>query len=464
MSTNEVLLPDTIEYLARLNNTTPTQIVCRLNDKPKTIRFNRYLWSEHPEVDETAHQIIETVCAGLIPVKADRQKLHATAKIIVLNLYCAYRAGMNYWVSFSRNKNVVNVPVQYRKSGLNYKHLKLLTDGLCQRQMILLRMGFYDRSRYGNTPVSRSRQSKMKAEPVLVQTCLHRIKLEYLSRDSRQELIELKDTPDDDDNKHLQAYEDTAKVARMRRILRDYNILIKSSEIKLSGVTSPLVDFSDTTVKRVFNNSSWTKGGRFYGGWWLNDIKSKSRHDITINGNPTVELDYKALHPFMLYQRKGIRLDFDPYQLPHYDNHPEKKKLRNLAKDYLLICLNASFESKALMAMRKKIREDKENEDNRYPDAIPNLRELANRLKQHNAPITDYFCKGTGLRLQYRDSCIAERIIKIMTSENKVVLCLHDGFRCEAIHEEQLKELMAESYMKIMETDYYPAIEKKTLN
>src|SRR5262249_37427882 len=64
------------------------------------------------------------------------------------------------------------------------------------------------------------------------------------------------------------------------------------------------VDFRKIRLHRVFNNTL-DEGGRFYGGWWQN-IPSKYRRFITINGVPTRELDYSNLHAAMLYAREGL--------------------------------------------------------------------------------------------------------------------------------------------------------------
>ncbi len=473
MSIDDTHLPEVQAYLASLPN--PRSYRGRrygraalrpaARSQIKSTHFNRYLWSEHPIVDEAVYYLVDSCCRGLIPERTNPKKLYATAKIILLNLYRAHKMGREHWVTYSRNKNVINTPMRYRKSGFSYPHLILLTDAFRRRQQIEAVKGFHDRSRRRNTPASRSKPSRMRiAEGIYYLFQKHQILPEYIIRDPRQELIELKDCAGADDRRPLLAYKNTVTVSRMRKVLEGYNALIKASAIELNGTHSPYIDFSDITVKRVFNNNSWTHGGRFYGGWWLHGIKSNARHNMTINGNPTVELDYKSLHPFMLYQREGIRLHFDPYQLPEYDNSPDKRKLRNLAKDFLLISLNADDEGKALKAIRNDIKEDKENEEGRYPNDIPDLSQMAVRLKEHNASIAAHFCKGEGLRLQYQDSRIAERIIKTMTGEGKVVLCLHDGFRCEVTYETQLRQLMADSYMVIMRTDYHPVIEVKLPN
>jgi len=49
-----------------------------------------------------------------------------------------------------------------------------------------------------------------------------------------------------------------------------------------------------------------TQGGRLYteGISYYQGLSSIDRQDITINGKQTVEVDYSALHPMLLYAAK----------------------------------------------------------------------------------------------------------------------------------------------------------------
>ena len=59
------------------------------------------------------------------------------------------------------------------------------------------------------------------------------------------------------------------------------------------------VNLSKRTLRRVFGRGSFERGGRFYGGWWQN-IPSAYRSVISINGKPTIEMDYSQYHPNIL--------------------------------------------------------------------------------------------------------------------------------------------------------------------
>jgi len=65
------------------------------------------------------------------------------------------------------------------------------------------------------------------------------------------------------------------------------------------GIEFTLI-FTHITLRRIFSRGSLKKGGRFYGGWWEN-IPSKFRPYLTINGFATGEVDFSELHPRLLY-------------------------------------------------------------------------------------------------------------------------------------------------------------------
>jgi hypothetical protein len=74
------------------------------------------------------------------------------------------------------------------------------------------------------------------------------------------------------------------------------------------------IEFSARSLCRIFNNRSFQLGGRFYGGWWQNTPQEYRRH-ITIDGEPTDEADYSALHPRLLYAKEGLDSAEDPYDV-----------------------------------------------------------------------------------------------------------------------------------------------------
>ena len=66
-------------------------------------------------------------------------------------------------------------------------------------------------------------------------------------------------------------------------------------------------NFNDKEYFRVFNDSSFELGGKFYGSWWISPSKDIRKH-ITLDDEKTVELDYSSLGIHLLYsQGSGSR-------------------------------------------------------------------------------------------------------------------------------------------------------------
>ena len=73
----------------------------------------------------------------------------------------------------------------------------------------------------------------------------------------------------------------------MRGVLSDYNDLLANTHIDIYHLEKSVIKIGkskklmrlqinqqDKFVRRIFNNSRWDQGGRFYGGWWDQDTQS----------------------------------------------------------------------------------------------------------------------------------------------------------------------------------------------
>jgi hypothetical protein len=75
-------------------------------------------------------------------------------------------------------------------------------------------------------------------------------------------------------------------------------------------------------------------------------------------------------------------------------------------------------------------------------------KELLRKFESVHCNISNYFCSGIGLKLQYRDSEIAECILKHYTRQGIPCLCVHDSFLVPVQYKEELKLVMNEAYKK----------------
>ena len=191
-------------------------------------------------------------------------------------------------------------------------------------------------------------------------------------------------------------------------------------------------NLSRKRLYRVFANTDFTEGGRFYGPWWHN-IQSWLRAAIVINEQPTIECDYSNMHPTILYVSKGLQPPADSYDgIIESENtdDPLQPDTRSVVKLAFNAMLNAKAELK------------------RPPQGLRlsafgiKWRELSQRISEKHAPIADAFYTGQGLKLQYLDSQLAETIMLTFAAEDIPVLPVHDSFIVAAEHHERLIKVM----------------------
>jgi hypothetical protein len=232
---------------------------------------------------------------------------------------------------------------------------------------------------------------------------------------------------------------DTAAVRKMQTRLNKINRFLAQQAICLhlsndrmkalggpnSQIGFPLI-FTHTTLRRVFSKGSLEMGGRFYGGWW-EGLPSEYRPYLTINGHATGEIDFSELHPRLLYLLSGQDVpEGDLYDdgwrdsnSTIYDKSIEPyKSRRNLLKTVFNALLND--EDKGYRLEKHECAVAK-----RFGLNLPKIRIILFRkhpLLEQNA------YSGIGLRLQYVDSQIAEKVMLDLLSLAIPCLPVHDSF------------------------------------
>ena len=172
---------------------------------------------------------------------------------------------------------------------------------------------------------------------------------------------------------------------------------------------------------------------------WQN-IKREARQHIQINGEPVAELDYKTLHPAILYAQAGATMPADCYGI---DGWP-----RPLVKVALLILLNADTKQKARLAIA--------HHDEMGPlaergsqHALQLADRLIDTLKVMHKPIAPAFHTGAALRLMNIDAEMAEAVMNAMLMKGIVVLPVHDSFLVQQSKRAELEEAMLDAAHKI---------------
>lgn len=204
------------------------------------------------------------------------------------------------------------------------------------------------------------------------------------------------------------------------------------------------LDMSRRHLFRQFNNGTFSDGGRLYGGWWIS-IPKDLRPRLTINGQPTVELDYSGCAIRMLYHLRGLECPDDPYRLDAIVALEARKGYRD-----------GHFREAIKALTQARINGTDRDSDMMcdLPDGLtfaPHLtREQVTRMieAKHEA-IADDFGSGAGIRLQRLDSDLVLSIITGLMEEGIVALPVHDSLIVAAIHKDRLFQEMNDRYKDI---------------
>lgn len=202
-------------------------------------------------------------------------------------------------------------------------------------------------------------------------------------------------------------------------------------------------------------------------------LSKEDRKVITLDGEETVELDFKALHPRIAATIDGIELDkdFDPYQIELTNVDPVVS--RYLGKWAVLILLNTgmsvnqnggfSFNS-ARKALISKLKERKEiNFDKRELTiggvvyklpAYIDYSEVMSKCLERNDYIRLWFHESSGLVLQNYDSRIMDMIIGRFNEMGEIVIPVHDSIVVKRRLESKAKEIMFGCFTQVLGSNH----------
>jgi hypothetical protein len=228
--------------------------------------------------------------------------------------------------------------------------------------------------------------------------------------------------------------------------LRETEVRSKLHEIAfIRGKTSAHPpDFTARTVYRVFNNSDWEQGGRFNGAWWIG-CPSPLRPYILIDGKRTVEVDYSGLHAAMLFAEAGEDIPRDPYaKCVVHTGEPDERKLVKLTFNALL-----NAETVQQLGQVKDYSKDLTGRD--WDDFKRFIVSSFPEFKHH-------FGSGVGLRLQRKDSDLAETVMLRFAAMGYACLPVHDSFivhhGMQDVLTDTMKAAFADMFGVVGETDF----------
>jgi hypothetical protein len=422
--------------------------------------------SSYPQVKAVMDQLFsELEKDGKVNLRnADKLKRHL--QTLILDLYNAHCYDSRMYISYSRNKMKYLPGTRLHKLFIRYSMVVMVTDFLIQH-------GYIEHEKHRHAKEGsgmRSYQSRMRATTKLIDLIESKGIVPGMveSEPDDTKLVILRG-PKVEKGKPAPeiAYQDTPETLLMKDNLklinannRKHAILLYMPDTDIKSLSQRMnkdpdrepLDFTRKNLRRVFSNGSWRQGGRFYGGWWQG-VPREFREFIRINDKDVVECDFSGMHINMLYAWEKLLVpEGDVY---HLDGYSKNKTFRDFVKRLLLIMVNAENRDKARKAIQKEVVYEKKL---RLPEEVKStagndLFPLMDALAQKHTAISQYFCTGKGIDLQYYDSVIAEKVMLHFARMARAILPLHDSFIMHHGLELELQEAMNGAFRDLFGVD-----------
>lgn len=216
-------------------------------------------------------------------------------------------------------------------------------------------------------------------------------------------------------------------------------ILKQEYMLKDIGIQELIFTLEYEYLHRVFNRNSFNLGGRAYGALHQN-LPRNMRPFIFIDGDPTIEIDYSALHIMMLYHLEGIDYQDDPYIVCGGAD------MRGTYKAVALVAINAKNEKSAYGAIRDELK----SRGIPLPDMGKPLVTLVKTFREAHKPIGKYLFSDIGLTLQNYDSEIMNNVLISLMDFGIPALPVHDSMIVAEQHQDICREIMVREYKKVM--------------
>jgi len=443
----------------------------RLNSRPLDV----HRWSDHPEVKQLIDQLwgvfVEAypehvaVKRGTKP-KADNK---TQFKVLILDLYVSYLEDPLQWIGMPQSPN------QFKRVDSRYNALHISSILIIYRKQLhaLGWLDYKNGSHSDENPqwnfVSRLRASSWLQDQFSSLTLM----ADDIGYAPNRECIILNEKDYDGDKTFPIEYTDTDSTCRMRDILSSYNSLLEQTHIDIATLEEPVIwrevktrrgyrpipvriSQNSKFVRRIFSRGRWDIHGRFYGGFWQ-QVSETLRSDIFINGNPTIEVDFKALHVTLLYARFLNEQRVWPYGDDPYDLRVQLSRSvprdiqRKRVKSLILQAINANSRKAAFSAFRDKAKSG--TPEKRLTNTY--LERLLEAFLNEHPDLRDFIATDTGVDLMKVDSDMAEEVIRLMTKKGFPVLTVHDSYIVERHRFADLRAVLTMAAIRIAGYDLF---------
>lgn len=402
-----------------------------------TYWLNLILYSDTVEMEEAVEELFSELRTTKAAAKSHRNSLRKCINTLVANLVSNYGADPERYTIYGRSDE--DYPAQrYNPFVIKLLGVIAVADGLEELGYVENHIGFERPNFYYG------RKSRLRATPAFIEMLEQRTGLAptHIKKHHFPELVRRRNKKGFEDD-----YPETQQTRDLRSQLVTYNKALDTSEILIAPAYDlPAKDNFDSTLKqyrRIFNLGSFDLGGRYYGPWW--QLASKeTRNQILIDGEQTVECDYKSQHVHILYHLAGYSyFDLhgegdDPYSVEGYG--PDH---RDLFKKTFLKLIGVKNRKGLNIGMGQWIASESGYaglDHKSSSDAFITKHKSVAPLLYGN------YDKNLSLRLQNMDSYVSQHVITELLNDGIIALDIHDSFIVQRKYEERLREVMVEGF------------------
>ncbi|MBU1692899.1 MAG: hypothetical protein KKC51_02935 [Verrucomicrobia bacterium] len=400
----------------------------------EALRFRPRRITWHSE--KTAHALEYILSEFPPPPRSHPENQREALEALICSLYDA-------WL----NKRPLAVPlnweayaeriVRYTDSFWNYRTMKRVVDLTKRLGYVLVEKGFK------NPETGEGYLTKLYCTQKLIDLFPMQYKAE------NKEVLLLKNT----DGRPMD-YEDNSFTRSKRAFICQWNRYIEGFEITLDG--SPI----NPALYAVHSRGKWNLHGRFYGDY--QNLPESDRERILIDGQPTSEPDFSAMHLSMIYQLEGLaQPEGDHYLSVCLElGIPENLQdtVRAAVKQLVNTCLNAKTHVAAIQSFYNELnrlrssilcRPEKRQRAIQIWEAMHsagiNAREILEAIQTVHEPVSNWLCSDAGITLMFYDSEIMRSILSELMNRRIPGLPVHDSIRVPASHELEVEAIMRDS-------------------
>lgn len=309
---------------------------------------------------------------------------------------------------------------RYRPEFITGKILPTLLDNLRGTGLIEMTKGHRGVKREGLTMP----QTRITATDLFIfflkqsRVSLSQIHAQY----EGQEIVVLKGPKDDFfSDADLTDYADTSDTTKYRNEVRAINDWLKVMPISAvdhyNAMSESPIDLRERHLRRYFTRSSFTSGGRLFGGFWQQLSKHGRLTRLRLAGHETVELDFSSIVPRLLYATAGLAipssLTEDLYRIPGLE-----RSRAGVKKTFNALLFDTT----------KRTRLPQDTGSLFHPEELAQgTPAILEAIKTAHGPVKDFFGTGIGHRLMFQESQILVAILMDLAKREAVGLPIHDA-------------------------------------